>query len=296
MPRTSHADIHSSPEWGNGEELYLQFDVRDTGKGLTTEEMSRLFGRFQQASAKTASQHGGSGLGLFISRELAELQGGQIGVASVAGRGTTFAFYIKVRRYQPETVDDKVLPDVSYDMPGVQSIHASIAASMAYADATMPNTSSPSTEEATPSLPTNLHILLVEDNLINQKVTAIGLRKKGCTVHVANHGLECLAFLEKCCYRQRTIPEINSNDNTSDNSQANAPQIPLSLILLDQEMPVMDGLTCVRRIREMQRFGELNAHIPVIACTGNARQEQVATALEAGMVSISFFPFKYSSH
>lgn len=102
-----------APEWGNGEDLYLQFDVCDTGKGLTAEEMSNLLRRFSQASAKTYSQYGGSGLGLFISRELTELQGGQIGVYSVAGQGSTFAFYIKVRRYKPETIDEAFSEDES---------------------------------------------------------------------------------------------------------------------------------------------------------------------------------------
>jgi hypothetical protein len=75
--RAPRADVLSSPEWGKGEVLYLQFDVRDTGKGLMAEEMGRLFGRFPQAYAKTAAEHGGSDLGLFISHELAELHGGK---------------------------------------------------------------------------------------------------------------------------------------------------------------------------------------------------------------------------
>jgi len=59
--------------------------------------------------------------------------------------------------------------------------------------------------------------------------------------------------------------------------------IPLSVLLMDLEMPVMDGLTCVSRIREMQRDGELRAHVPVIAVTANARSEQIAVAMQTGM-------------
>lgn len=88
--RTPHSD------WGHGEDIYIQIAVYDTGKGLDADEMKVLFGRFQQASPKTYKQYGGSGLGLFISRELCELQGGQIGVASEGGQ-TVFTFYSTLR-------------------------------------------------------------------------------------------------------------------------------------------------------------------------------------------------------
>jgi hypothetical protein len=86
------------PEWGHGEDIYIQIAVYDTGKGLDADEMKVLFGRFQQASPKTYKQYGGSGLGLFISRELCELQGGQIGVASGDGQ-TVFTFYVRAKRW-----------------------------------------------------------------------------------------------------------------------------------------------------------------------------------------------------
>lgn len=85
-------------EWGEGEDIYLQLAVTDTGSGLNEEQMQVLFKRFAQASPKTYKQYGGSGLGLFISRELCELQGGQIGVCSSADR-TTFTFYVKAKRW-----------------------------------------------------------------------------------------------------------------------------------------------------------------------------------------------------
>jgi signal transduction histidine kinase len=81
-------DLTLAPEWGTGEQVYLYFAVRDTGRGLDEDEKTRLFHRFSQASPRTHVQYGGSGLGLFISRELTELQGGEIGVASVAGEGS----------------------------------------------------------------------------------------------------------------------------------------------------------------------------------------------------------------
>jgi signal transduction histidine kinase len=85
-------------EWGSGELMYLQFEIEDTGRGLTVDEKKLLFMRFSQASPRTHAQYGGSGLGLFISRQLTELHGGQIGVGSEAGVGSTFAFYIKAKR------------------------------------------------------------------------------------------------------------------------------------------------------------------------------------------------------
>jgi len=103
-PRADRPDHTASPEWGNGEELFLEISVEDSGRGLNPDELKLLFQRFQQASPKTYKQYGGSGLGLFISRELSELQGGQIGVSSEAGEGATFAFYVKARRCETNVV------------------------------------------------------------------------------------------------------------------------------------------------------------------------------------------------
>lgn len=92
-------------EWGDGEDIYLQIAVTDTGSGLDDEQMQVLFQRFAQASPKTYKQYGGSGLGLFISRELCELQGGQIGVASCEGR-TAFTFYVRAKRWVESEVEE----------------------------------------------------------------------------------------------------------------------------------------------------------------------------------------------
>ena len=97
-----HTRPANSPltEWGDGEDLYLQIAVADTGRGLSEDEVKVLFQRFSQASPKTYKQYGGSGLGLFISRELCELQGGQIGVSSGDGK-TTFTFFVRAKRWVP---------------------------------------------------------------------------------------------------------------------------------------------------------------------------------------------------
>jgi CheY-like chemotaxis protein len=126
--------------------------------------------------------------------------------------------------------------------------------------------------------PQTLHILVVEDNKINQTVLARQLRLLGCTVYTADHGLEALELLDK-------------SDFHISPTRVLTPPIRLSVILMDIEMPIMDGLTCVRRIRQMEAEGTIK-HVPVIAVTANARSDQISGAMEAGMVSsqIFFFP------
>lgn len=112
--RAKRTDQTFGPDWGDGEEIFLEFAVRDTGRGLTPEEKKLLFQRFSQASPRTHVQYGGSGLGLFISRELTELQGGEIGVSSEAGKGSTFAFYVKCRRSsEPQEVIESTAMSVT---------------------------------------------------------------------------------------------------------------------------------------------------------------------------------------
>ena len=81
-------DPTMNPEWGDGRQIFVYFSVRDTGRGLTDDEQSRLFRRFAQANVRTHVEYGGSGIGLFISRELTELQGGEIGLKSEPGQGS----------------------------------------------------------------------------------------------------------------------------------------------------------------------------------------------------------------
>lgn len=102
-------DVTTGEDWGNGELLYLHVEVQDTGCGLTSEEKELLFERFAQASPRTHAHYGGSGLGLFISRQLAELHGGQIGVSSQAGVGSTFGFFIQCKRTASSS--RPILPD-----------------------------------------------------------------------------------------------------------------------------------------------------------------------------------------
>ncbi|TKA69774.1 hypothetical protein B0A49_07409 [Cryomyces minteri] len=297
--RSSRPERSPTPEWGVGRDLYLQFAVQDTGSGITEEEMKVLFLRFSQASPKTYGKYGGSGLGLFISRELTELQGGQIGVHSVAGQGSTFTFYIKGRRWQPEKVitteeSDARASDPLYATP-LSPRPGSFRAPPPHSFRASPSNLIASTPPPPPPLPAtvvpqklapdSLHVLNVEDNLINQRVMAQQLRRLGCTVHIADHGLEALSFLSTTTFSVTTPATKLTADNITGT-------VPLSVILMDLEMPVMDGLTCVRRIWQMEQEGQLNSQVPVIAVTANARSEQIAHALEQGMDVVVTKPFR----
>ena len=151
-------DPISRDDWGSGEPLFLQFKVKDTGRGMSEDEMKVLFQRFSQASHRTHTEYGGSGLGLFIARLLTQLQGGDIGVASAPQKGSTFAFYIKVRRATPSA--DSVV--VSAD--------------------TILGDSRDGIQPVTPRDCSELAVFVVEDNLVNQKVLGRQLRQVGFTV------------------------------------------------------------------------------------------------------------------
>lgn len=258
--RAKRRDLTEGADWGTGEKCYLYFAVQDTGRGLSKDETQLLFHRFSQASPRTHVQYGGSGLGLFISRELVELQGGQIGVSSEAGKGSTFAFYITCRRSTAPQEALNQLPSVGLRQEGPSK-----------PPPTQPPESVPMSPLSSLSSPkSGLKVLIVEDNLVNQRVLQRQLRNIGCTVVVANHGGECLARL-----RESIFWEGHSED-----------ALDLGVILMDLEMPTMDGLTCAREIRRLQRTGEIIRHVPIIAVTANARNQQIETALASGMVRL----------
>lgn len=94
----------------DNDNVYLSCSVSDTGKGLTEDDHDVLFNRFAQSSPKTYIEYGGSGLGLFISRHITELMGGQIGVSRRQDLGSTFSFFIKTRKVQ----QDQVGPEFSF--------------------------------------------------------------------------------------------------------------------------------------------------------------------------------------
>ncbi|KAL7410125.1 hypothetical protein BDY24DRAFT_187567 [Mrakia frigida] len=228
----------SSPS-GEEEYVYIYASISDSGPGLTPGELSRLFQRFQQASAETHSVFGGHGLGLYVCRQISQLMDGKIEVVSQSGEGSTFRFYVRaslVTNAKYSSQENLVLVEETKSEEGNAS----------------------------------KKVLIVEDNLINQKVLKRQLAKAGFLPDVASDGREALASV-------RTAEEKGAR---------------YLVILMDIEMPVMDGLAASRKIREMEAKGELAVRQTIYALTGNARPAQVEHALESGVDDVILKPYK----
>lgn len=196
----------------------LIFSISDSGIGMTAQEQTALFQPFSQVDTSFTRKYGGSGLGLMITKELVDLMGGEITVHSVSGEGSTFTF----TAFFDRAVIDK------------------------------------SSEQATPAhileLPNHkpLHLLLVEDNDLNQLVASERLKQIGITCSIANNGLEAIEMVQKETF---------------------------DAILMDIQMPVMDGLSATKEIRKLEGFAKL----PIIALSAAVLQDDLTLAQEAGM-------------
>lgn len=326
IPRLNGAEFQQPPNTRSEDPIYLTFEVKDTGQGLTEEEMKTLFQRFKQASARTHVKYGGSGLGLFISRRLCEMHNGAIGVASLPGVGSTFAFYVET--YQPSKnalLEAKATARTALQVHSLPITKRAESLQIGSVEVPLSNTPSraldPMSEsseqpewEQSPEPPKIEGILVVEDNLINQQITRRGLADRGFTVDVANHGLEALDKLQASDRWLGDAPSANTMASkvatpatpTAGNSvlgstagadlvtpTATPTKFPLSLILMDVEMPVQDGLTCTRQIRDLERQGKiLGGHIPIIAVSANARLEQILEAKAAGCDDVMIKPYR----
>ncbi|KAL7918131.1 hypothetical protein ACQKWADRAFT_304909 [Trichoderma austrokoningii] len=265
VQRTVGMNIDNEEEWGSGERFNIHCSVEDTGAGLGDEEMKVLFQRFQQATPRTHVQYGGSGLGLFISRILTEMQGGQIGVSSQRDAGSKFSFYIQSRKcLNPPSEYEHIMPfklEPKIQTPATSNQPTGGSASRCQSDAGR----SPLFD-----------VLIVEDNIVNQKVLQRQLRNYGNNTFVANHGKEALQTLQKSRFW----------------AGQEAEGVDISVILMDLEMPVMDGMTCARKIRELEKEGTIIKHIPIIAVTAYARPEQIENAKAAGIDDVISKPFR----
>jgi signal transduction histidine kinase/ligand-binding sensor domain-containing protein/ActR/RegA family two-component response regulator len=216
----------------------IRFSVRDTGIGIPPDVFHQLFVSFSQIDNKRTRRHGGTGLGLAICRQLVELMGGTIGVESTPGKGSEFKFDIVA-----ET------SDMSLDLLAAQT--ALNAAVVAPPQNGKPAAVSDST----------LRILLVEDNLINQKVAVRLLQRLGYRPDVVGNGLEGLKAVETTGY---------------------------DIVIMDVQMPEMDGLEATRAIRE---------RIPperqprIIGMTANAFESAKQECFTAGMDDYVSKPF-----
>ena len=196
-------------------------EIADSGAGIPAEQQHGLFQPFSQLDSTTTRHHGGSGLGLSISKRLVEAMGGEIGVDSAEGRGSRFWFRLPVIASKLQDVAPMAEPPFEV---GEQLAGAAI------------------------------RVLLVEDHPLNQKLVSAMLERLGYPHTIADDGLAAIRALKSTAF---------------------------DLVLMDCQMPVMDGYEAVSRIRA-QEAGAAAADIPIIALTANAMPEAVFKCEAAG--------------
>jgi len=246
--------LQNLPENG----LYLCCSVTDTGRGLGLEDRTKLFKIWSQLDPEVDSTNG-FGLGLFVSQKIVELHGGFVEVEGEKGLGSTFRFVLPVARGAA-----KDLAPVNEDAEGRRSRPRRQRSSM--------NTLLPAASAATSdSSKQKQLVLVVEDNLINQKVLARQLSLKGYDTEVASNGREALDYLYGLKQTSR----------------------PIDVTLMDIEMPVLSGLEAIKELREKEQQGLYPKH-NVIAITGNARQEQIDSFYSAGFDDVKCKPYSFA--
>ncbi|MDQ8187578.1 ATP-binding protein [Pelagicoccus sp. SDUM812002] len=212
--------IRARSDDNSGQHSIVRISVIDTGIGITEEVQKRLFQPFTQADSSTRRKHGGTGLGLVISKRLAEMMGGDITIQSVPGSGSSFTFtaYLETSVQQEEQYFDNAL------------------------------NLEPSEGLA------NHKVLVAEDNLGNQKLILGMLKRIGLSADTASNGLEALDLFSKKHY---------------------------DLVLMDCQMPEMDGFETTRGIRDHEKA--TGTHTPIIALTAMSLNGARERCIEAGM-------------
>ncbi|MGB5278017.1 MAG: ATP-binding protein [Gammaproteobacteria bacterium] len=212
---TGHVLVKIRTVVSEGKMADVRVAVEDTGIGIDADIKDELFSEFTQADGSTTRKYGGTGLGLAIVKQLVEMMHGEFGVESVPGDGSTFWFRIPL--------------EVS-DLQRLQ----------------------PSEDDDAPTAMLNGHVLLVEDNPINQMIAQKMLEKIGLESTLAGDGQQALDMLSQGSF---------------------------DAVLMDCQMPVMDGFEAAKRIRELDAFHEL----PIIAMTANVMEGDREKCLDAGM-------------
>ncbi|HEX7071193.1 MAG TPA: ATP-binding protein, partial [Rhodothermales bacterium] len=234
-------EVHVGREVSEPNEVRLRFTVKDTGIGIPQAHLDRLFQSFTQVDASITRRFGGTGLGLAISRNIIELMGGEIGVESEEGVGSTFWFTTVLKPVDRAEALRAPVP-VGGDGAAVEAA-----------------------AEAEPAAsPAIRRVLLAEDNLINQKVALRLLQKHGLEAEIANNGREAVAMLQESDF---------------------------DVVLMDVQMPELDGLAATRIIRDPSS-GVRDHTIPIVALTANAMQGDRDECLAAGMDDYLAKPFK----
>ncbi|KAG9107751.1 hypothetical protein FRC07_008581, partial [Ceratobasidium sp. 392] len=264
--RSPDPDASSDP-------AYIYVSVKDSGPGLQKEDLALLFQRFQQGS-NAHHVFGGSGLGLFVCRQLCTLMGGRIEVESETGNGATFRFFIQGSL--PATGYPGQAPLVAARVRRSGSIHSRASG--------VSKTSGKSGSRPLPETPNlrlhrPLHVLITEDNKINQTVLARQMKRAGFTYALASNGLEA-------------VHAIEAADKAG--SSGLVPRT-FDVVLMDLEMPVMDGFAATREVRKREADKSLKSRSFIIVLTGNARLEQVEAAREAGADDVMIKPYQIES-
>ena len=205
----------------------LEFAVTDTGVGIARDKQQHLFQAFRQADSSTTREFGGSGLGLSITRRLAQLMGGEAGLASVVGSGSTFWFRVQLEildssleayHTRPLSLDEEYAHAISRHLTG--------------------------------------QILVVDDNSANQTVIKAILGKLGLQCETVDDGRKAVA-------RVKELPALD-------------------LVLMDCQMPVMDGFEATRQIRQWEVEAQ-RPHLPIVALTAGAFEKDRQRCMESGM-------------
>ncbi|VGO16506.1 Sensory/regulatory protein RpfC [Pontiella desulfatans] len=223
--------------------VHIRFEVRDTGIGIDPGHLAHIFGAFHQQDASTSRKYGGTGLGLTICKQLVEIMGGEIGAESAAGEGSVFWFEIPVD-LQSGTSVQTAFDFVKTGTPKPCEDEVSATQDILL-----------STRMEIQAMDRDVRVLVVEDNLVNQTVAVRTLHKMGCIAEASKDGADAIELLANRHF---------------------------DLVLMDVQMPKMDGLETTKAIREKE-VAEALPRLPIIAMTAHALSGDRERCLEGGM-------------